>query len=217
MAPLVYRDKSAGSYRGNNVNHDSRTYYGQKTPRTSLGKSRRAVPEVWFRIVHVAADHVKSSVELREQTIEVALGPDGAFENGNIGVLTRRVCADRVVCAVPAPRHPSRPPQPPKAPQEPRTPPVVETLRKALEWRRQLDVREVANQADIARREGVSRARVTQVLMLLRLAPDIQKSILGLTEHPAAPRLAEHRLRPIALLQSPERQAAAFEHLVRGY
>ena len=83
-------------------------------PRASLGKSRRAVPEVWFRIVHVAADHVKGSLELRQQTVEVALGPDGAFDlpaaphgvtaqagNGNIGVLTRRVPADRVVCAVP--------------------------------------------------------------------------------------------------------------------
>jgi hypothetical protein len=175
------------------------------------------VPEVWIRIVHVATDHVKSSVELREQTIEVALGPDGAFENGNVGVLTRRVPADRVVSAVPPPRYPPRPPEPPRPPREPRTPPVVETLRKALEWRRQLDVREVANQADIARREGDSRARVTQVLMLLRLVPDIQESILALTKHPAPPRLAEHRLRPIALLRSPERQAAAFEHLVRGY
>ena len=62
-------------------------------PRISLGKSRRTVPEVWFRIVHIAADHVKGSLGLREQTVEVALGPDGAFENGNIGVLTRQVPA----------------------------------------------------------------------------------------------------------------------------
>jgi hypothetical protein len=186
-------------------------------PRISLGKFRKAVPEVWFRIVHIAADHVKGSVELREQTVEVALGPDGAFENGNVGVLTRQVPADRVVCAVPPPRHPSRPAEPPRPPREPRTPPVVETLRKALAWRQELDSGKVANQADIARREGVSRAHVTQVLMLLRLAPDIQESILALTEHPAPPRLAEHRLRPIALLQSPERQTAAFEHLVRGH
>jgi hypothetical protein len=46
-------------------------------PRTSLGKFRRAVPEVWFRIIHVSTDHVKGSVELREQTVEVALGPEG--------------------------------------------------------------------------------------------------------------------------------------------
>lgn len=171
------------------------------------------MPEVWIRIVHVATDHVKSSVELREQTIEVALGPDGAFENGNIGVLTRQVPADRVVSAVPTPRYPLRQPEPPR---EPRTPPVVETLRKALAWRQELDSGAVANQADIARREGVTRARVTQVFMLLRLAPDIQKRILGLTEHPDPPRLAEHRLRPIARIADPQQQAEAFEAIARG-
>ena len=183
-------------------------------PRTSLGKSRRAVPEVWFRIIHVSADHVKGSVELREQTVEVALGPDGAFENGNVGVLTRRVPADRVVCAVPPPRYPSRPPEPPRPPREPRTPPVVETLRKALEWRQELDSGAVARQADIARREGVSRARVTQVLMLLRLAPDIQESILGLDGQMDPPRLAEHLLRPIARFEDPDRQLSAFHGLM---
>jgi len=39
--------------------------------RSSLGTSRKAVPEIWFRIIHVAAEHVKGSPELREQTIEV--------------------------------------------------------------------------------------------------------------------------------------------------
>jgi hypothetical protein len=33
----------------------------------------------------------------REQTVEIALGPKGAFENGNVGTLTRLVPADRVV------------------------------------------------------------------------------------------------------------------------
>jgi hypothetical protein len=159
----------------------------------------------------VSADHVKGSVELRKQTIEVALGPEGAFENGNVGILTRRVPADRVVSAVPPPRHPSRPAEPPRPPREPRTPAVVETLRKALVWRQELDSGSAVRQADIARREGVSRARVTQVLMLLRLAPDIQESILGLTEHPAAPRLAEHRLRPIARIADPQQQVKAFK------
>jgi hypothetical protein len=35
---------------------------------------------------------------------------------------------------------------------------------RAREWRRMLDAGEVANQAELARRVGVSRARVTQVL-----------------------------------------------------
>jgi len=55
---------------------------------------------------------------------------------------------------------------------------IVELLHKAIEWRRQLDTGEVRNQADIARREGVTRARVTQVLGLLRLAPEIQDQLV---------------------------------------
>jgi len=37
-------------------------------------------------------------------------------------------------------------------------------LQKAAEWRRQLDAVEVASQAEIARREGISRARVTKIM-----------------------------------------------------
>ncbi|MDY7011872.1 MAG: hypothetical protein SVV80_14160, partial [Planctomycetota bacterium] len=154
-----------------------------------------------------SADHVKGSVELRDQTVEVALGPEGAFENGNIGVLTRQVPADRVVCAVPLPRYAPKPPEPPK---EPRTPPVVETLRKALEWRRQLDAGEVASQAEVARREGLTRARVTQVMMLLRLAPEIQERILDMPESISRPRISERALRPIVKL-NPRGQLVAFQ------
>ena len=63
----------------------------------------------------------------REQTVEIALGPKGAFDNGNIGILTRRVAADRVVSAIP-PRRGQ-----PKSPKDPKTPRVVELLRKAIE------------------------------------------------------------------------------------
>ena len=162
----------------------------------------------------VSADHVKGSVELRKQTIEVALGPEGAFENGNVGILTRRVPADRVVSAVPPPRHPPRPPEPPRPLHKPRTPPVVETLRKALKWRRQLDRGEVHNQADIARREGVSRARVTQVMGLLRLAPEIQEHILSLPDMARRPAITERALRPIAQLENATDQKAQFQERV---
>jgi len=180
-------------------------------PRSSLGKSRRAVPEVLFRIIHVSADHVKGSVELREQTLEVALGPKGPFENGNIGVLTRQVPAGRVVCAVPKRR---RKPKPSKPLKRPKVPPVVRTLLKAREWRRQLDAGEVASQAAIARREGITRARVTQIMALLRLAPDIQESILSLPSGPNPPTISELTLRPITYLQDPQRQAVAFKEVI---
>jgi len=179
-------------------------------PRSSLGKSRRVVPEVMFRIIHIAADHVKGSVELREQTLEVALGPKGPFENGNIGVLTRQVPAGRVVCAVPKRR---RKPKPSKPPRRPKVPPVVRTLLKAREWRRQLDAGEVASQAAIARREGLTRARVTQIMALLRLAPDIQQSILSLPGSMNPPRLPERLLRPIVQIGDAEEQIQAFGEL----
>jgi len=91
---------------------------------------------------------------------------------------------------------------------------VVETLRKALEWRRQLDAKEVANQAAIARREGVTRARVTQVLMLLRLAPGIQERILSMPKSLNARRIGERSLRPVAIIEDPIKQAAAFEEVI---
>ncbi|MCL6644810.1 MAG: hypothetical protein K6U88_07510, partial [Dehalococcoidia bacterium] len=71
---------------------------------TSIRRGRGwAEPEIWFRILHVAVDGTNGGpvAAYREQTVEIALGPKGAFENGNIGTLTRRVPADRVVCAVP--------------------------------------------------------------------------------------------------------------------
>ena len=144
-------------------------------------------PEVYLRIVHLSQEgHIGPPVAAYgEQTVEIALGPKGAFENGNIGALTRRVPTDQVVTALPPLRGN------PKPPWEPKTPRVVELLRNAIEWRRQLDAGEVQNQAEIARREGITRARVTQVMSLLRLAPNMQKHIL------AMPETTERRLRPV--------------------
>jgi len=60
---------------------------------------------------------------------------------------------------------------------------VVELLRKAIEWKSLLESGKIASQAEIASREGVTRARVTQMMMgLLRLAPEIQQRILSLPE-----------------------------------
>ena len=76
-------------------------------PRTQRSASRRrslASPEVWFRIAHLYADHGNGCAEVRDQTVEVTLGPDWAFETGNLGSLTREVPAGQVVCAVPPSR-----------------------------------------------------------------------------------------------------------------
>ncbi len=60
-------------------------------------------------------------------------------------------------------------------------------------------VRRLTDQADLARPGHVTRARVTQIMNLLQLAPDIQESILFLpnTVRGKDP-IQEHQIRPIA-------------------
>jgi hypothetical protein len=123
--------------------------------------------------------------------------------------LTRRVAADQIVCALPEPRGK------PKPPKKPKTPRVVELLQMALEWQRQLDAGEVETQAAIARREGITRARVTQIMALLRLAPEIQEQILAIPETVARPNVSERALQPIAALENPAAQKAGFQELIQ--
>jgi len=178
--------------------------------RSTNGRAGLAEPEIWFRIVHVALEGPDGApvAAYREQTVEIALGPKGAFENGNVGRLTRRVPADRVVSAVPPPRGK------PKPPKEPRTPRVVELLRKAIEWQALLTSGEASSQAAIASQEGITRARVTQVMGLLRLAPEIQEHVLSLPDMVRRPAITERALRPIAQLENATDQKAKFRELV---
>jgi hypothetical protein len=89
---------------------------------------------------------------------------------------------------------------------------VAELLRKAIEWRRQLDAGEVRNQAAIARREGITRARVTQIMGMLRLAPEIQSKILSMPGGVRRSPISERMLRPIGTLTDHRDQVQEFEN-----
>ena len=102
----------------------------------------------------------------------------------------------------------------PKPPRKPRTPRVVELLRKALEWKALIESGEAANQADIARRERISRARVTQVMRLLRLAPEIQQHVLAIPDMVHKPEITEHVLRPITQIEDLNNQRMTFQELL---
>ncbi len=163
---------------------------------------------MWFRIVHITLEDTAGSTAYREQRVEIALGPKGAFENGNIGILTRQVPASQVISAVPPPRGK------PKLPKVPRTPSVVEFLRKALEWQALLTSGEATSQSDIARREGISRVRVCQVMWMLRLAPEIQQYVLAMPETVRRPAISERALRPIAQLEDVRDQMLRFQKML---
>lgn len=137
--------------------------------------------------------------------MEVTLGPKGAFEKGSVGVLKWKVVSGTVVNSLLT--------QPSRHQKIPRMPRVAELLRKALEWQELLNNGSGATQAKIASREGFSRPRVTQIMDLLNLAPDIQKHILSMPETTKKPVVTERALRPIIKLGNPAEQLAAFRSL----
>jgi hypothetical protein len=93
---------------------------------------------------------------------------------------------------------------------------MVELLRKAIEWQALLGSGDAASQAAIARRQGSARARVTQVMGLLRLAPEIQEHVLSLPDVIRRPAITERALKPIAQLPQERDQVRAFQQLLTG-
>lgn len=61
-----------------------------------------------------------------------------------------------------------------------RVPRVARVLALAHKWQSLISSGLVRDQAELARLVGVTRVRVTQVMNLLRLAPDIQQAVLEL-------------------------------------
>lgn len=84
-----------------------------------------------------------------------------------------------------------------------RYPRIVQVVALAIHFQDMLDRGEVRNHADLARLGCISRERMSQIMMLAWLTPDIQQEVLGL---PKTPRgrfpVSETRLRSIARLPS---------------
>lgn len=87
----------------------------------------------------------------------------------------------------------------PQAPPTGRIPRISRLVALAHRFDRLIKAGEITDQAEIARLGHVSRARVTQIMNLLLLAPDIQEEILFLprTRSGRDP-IREIMLRPIA-------------------
>jgi hypothetical protein len=90
------------------------------------------------------------------------------------------------------------PPEPTPAP-EGRIPRISRLMALAIRFDRLIKEGEIDDQADLARLGNVSRARVTQIMNLLHLAPAIQEAILFLpvTVKGRDP-IRERHVRPIA-------------------
>jgi len=102
---------------------------------------------------------------------------------------------------------------PPPAPEQPRgrVPRVARLMALAIRFERMLDEGVVANQSELARLAHITQPRMTQIMNLLHLAPDVQEEILFLppvTE--GRDPITERDLRPITAEADWDQQRAAW-------
>jgi len=83
----------------------------------------------------------------------------------------------------------------------------------AKEWRNALDKGEYKSPAELSRHLKVSRARVTQILKLLHLSPEVIDMIFALADPLRNPIVTERKLRPILDLGA-EQQKARLEAML---
>ncbi|MBH81147.1 MAG: hypothetical protein CMQ49_11635 [Gammaproteobacteria bacterium] len=90
-------------------------------------------------------------------------------------------------------------------------------MKLAVQYNEILESGMIASRADLARHLGVSRAKVTQILNLMKLAPEIRDFIANLEESDERLQiLTERQLRPLVQCGSIGAQINRFEELVHG-
>lgn len=105
--------------------------------------------------------------------------------------------------------------QPPPTPHEPVRRParVAQVLALAHRLQRAIDRGEYRDRAELARQLGFTRARVTQILDLVLLAPDIQEHVVHLEAVDGVEPLAERGLRDVVRHESWAEQRRAWARI----
>jgi hypothetical protein len=92
----------------------------------------------------------------------------------------------------------------------PRIPRITRLMALAIKFQDMVDRREIHDYADLARLGYVTRARVTQIMNLLHLAPDIQEDIMFLEGYQHRSSVTERDLRSLARTVNWEEQRRRF-------
>jgi len=98
----------------------------------------------------------------------------------------------------------------PAPPPDRRPPRTAQMLALAHELQRLINSGEVPDRATLARHLGLTRARVTQILDLLLLSPDIQEDILSAEGSPVGGPTTERQLRQLTRFAAWSDQRRAF-------
>lgn len=118
--------------------------------------------------------------------------------------ITRKARRKRVVLGPDAPK--------PELPG--RVPRVARLMALAIKYDRLLRKGIVADMSELARLCQVTQPRMTQIMNLLHLAPDIQEEILDMPEIPRGrDPVTERDLRPIAAMVAWDRQRLAWKRI----
>ena len=101
------------------------------------------------------------------------------------------------------------------SPDRPRIPRITRLMALAIKFQAMVEGGEVRDYADLARLGYVTRARLTQIMNLALLAPDIQEAIL-IVDKVAPASLNEHQLRAVARIFGWGEQRRAFAEMTAG-
>lgn len=111
--------------------------------------------------------------------------------------------------AVPGPPPPPKPSRP-----EGRTPRVAKLMALAIRFDQLLQDGTVTDQSELARLARVTQPRMTQIMNLLHLAPDIQEEVLHLPSVGGGrDSITERQLRPVAALTNWREQRRGWARL----
>ena len=109
-------------------------------------------------------------------------------------------------------RRAGRPGRPacPAVPAVPRIPRITRLMALAIKFQGMVDRGEVRDYADVARLGVVTRARLTQIMNLLLLAPEIQEEIIGMGDGGDPKIVAERHVRSIVKFVLWDQQRSAW-------
>ena len=114
------------------------------------------------------------------------------------------------------PRRKERPTQPGIEPDAAtRIPRITRLMALAIKFQDMVDRGEVRDYADLARLGFVTRARITQIMNLLNLAPDIQEEVLQAAPFSAGARLSEREVRKVTVIVEWRQQRRFLESTAR--
>ena len=98
--------------------------------------------------------------------------------------------------------------------EKPGRPRIKDHLTLARQFLEMIDSGQVINAAELSRDQGITRARVSQVMSLLRLAPEIQDYIDNLDDHEGVRHLTERKMREVVKIEDAAGQVAQFEKII---